>query len=78
MLVLKRKEGQWVEITHKNGDKLRIRVYRIREGYPSQLDLAFDDDARNFEIQRPERKLRTMESAVAVDAEPDADGEMFA
>jgi uncharacterized protein Veg len=78
MLVLKRKEGQWVEITHKNGDKLRIRVYRIREGYPSQLDLAFDDDARNFEIQRPERKLRTMESAVAVDAEPDAGSEVFA
>jgi hypothetical protein len=78
MLVLKRKEGQWVEITHKNGDKLRIRVYRIREGYPSQLDLAFDDDARNFEIQRPERKLRMMESAVAVEAEPDADSEVFA
>lgn len=57
MLVLKRKEGQWVEITHKNGDKLRIRVFRIREGFPSQLDLAFDDDDRNFEIQRPERKF---------------------
>ena len=56
MLVLKRKEGQWVEITHKSGDKLRIRAFRIREGFPSQLDLAFDDDDRNFEIQRPERK----------------------
>ena len=60
MLVLKRKEGQWVEITHKSGDKIRIRVYRIREGFPSQLDLAFDDDARNFEVQRPERKLGPM------------------
>ena len=57
ILVLKRKEGQWVEITHKSGDKLRIRAFRIREGFPSQLDLAFDDDDRNFEIQRPERKL---------------------
>ncbi len=57
MLVLKRKEGQWVEITHKSGDKLRVRVFRIREGFPSQLDLAFDDDDRNFEIQRPERKF---------------------
>lgn len=57
MLVLKRKEGQWVEITHKSGDKLRVRVFRIREGFPSQLDLAFDDDERNFEIQRPERKF---------------------
>ena len=58
MLVLKRKEGQWVDIIHKNGDKLRIRVYRIREGFPSQLDLAFDDEERNFEIQRPERRPR--------------------
>jgi hypothetical protein len=58
MLVLKRKEGQWVDIIHKNGDKLRIRVYRIREGFPSQLDLAFDDEDRNFEIQRPERRPR--------------------
>ena len=58
MLVLKRKEGQWVDIIHRNGDVLRIRVYRIREGYPGQLDLAFDDEARNFEIQRPERKPR--------------------
>jgi uncharacterized protein Veg len=72
MLVLKRKEGQWVEITHKNGDKLRIRVYRIREGYPSQLDLAFDDEARNFEIQRPERRQRMLESAVAPDINVDA------
>jgi uncharacterized protein Veg len=78
MLVLKRKEGQWVEITHKNGDKLRIRVYRIREGYPSQLDLAFDDEARNFEIQRPERKLRMVESAVVLDAEAHVDTEVLA
>lgn len=73
MLVLKRKEGQWVEITHKSGDKLRIRAFRIREGFPSQLDLAFEDDDRNFEIQRPERKLAGMrieaEEAVEVQAE---------
>jgi hypothetical protein len=69
MLVLKRKEGQWVDIIHKNGDKLRIRVYRIREGYPSQLDMAFDDELRNFEIQRPERKPRLPEPGVEVEAE---------
>ena len=68
MLVLKRKEGQWVEIIHKNGDKLRIRVYRIREGYPSQLDLAFDDEERNFEIQRPERRPRLEAAEVAPEA----------
>jgi hypothetical protein len=69
MLVLKRKEGQWVEITHKTGDKIRIRVYRIREGFPSQLDLAFDDDARNFEIQRPERKLGPARAGAGADVE---------
>ena len=55
MLVLKRKEGQWIEIAHKSGDKLRIRVYNIRSRFPGQLDLAFDDGSRNFEVQRPER-----------------------
>ena len=72
MLVLKRKEGQWVEITHKNGDKLRIRVFRIREGFPSQLDLAFDDDDRNFEIQRPERKFAPASARIESDVELEA------
>lgn len=58
MLILRRKEGQWVEITHRSGDKIRIRVYNIRTRCPRQLDLAFDDDAHNFAIQRPERGLR--------------------
>jgi len=64
MLVLKRKEGQWVEITHHSGDVLRIRVCRIEGGNPGgpgQLNLAFDDDARHFEIERPERKRRQAE-----------------
>lgn len=55
MLVLKRREGQWVEITHKSGDRLRLRVCRIRGGPPGRLDVAFDDDPRNFRIERPER-----------------------
>ena len=63
MLILRRKEGQWVEITHKSGDVIRIRVYNIRARYPGQLDLAFDDDARNFAIQRPERPGRVEELA---------------
>ena len=54
MLILRRKEGQWVEITHKSGDTIRLRMYNIRTRYPGQLDVAFDDDARNFVIQRPE------------------------
>lgn len=72
MLVLKRKEGQWVEITHKSGDKLRIRAFRIREGFPSQLDLAFDDDDRNFEIQRPERKFAAAPAPAEGDFEVEA------
>jgi hypothetical protein len=56
MLVLKRKEGQWVEVTHKSGDILRIRVCLIEPGNPGHLNLVFDDQDRNFEIERPERK----------------------
>ena len=56
MLVLKRKEGQWVEVTHRSGDLLRIRVCKIEGGAPGHLNLAFEDDARHFEIERPERR----------------------
>ncbi|MEW4570955.1 hypothetical protein AB1L88_24060 [Tautonia sp. JC769] len=59
MLVLKRKEGQWVEIIHRSGDVIRLRVYDIQAaaGVPSRTNLAFDDAARNFEIRRPERRV---------------------
>jgi hypothetical protein len=57
MLVLKRKEGQWIEITHTSGDVIRFRVYNIRSRFPGQLDIAFEDDARRFTIERPERVL---------------------
>ena len=62
MLVLKRKEGQWVEIIHHSGDMIRVRVYDIQLGNPygpCRANLAFDDSARNFEIRRPERKVLT-------------------
>jgi len=68
MLVLKRKEGQWVEITHRSGDILRIRVCRIEPGQPGHLNLAFDDDARHFGIERPERQRRTPEELPAATA----------
>ena len=55
MLILRRKEGQWVEIRHKSGDTIRVKVYNIRSRFPGQLDLAFDDDPHNFSVQRPER-----------------------
>jgi hypothetical protein len=58
MLVLKRKEGQWVHVTHKSGDVLRLRIYDIEPGVPGRVNVAFDDDARNFAIERPERERR--------------------
>jgi hypothetical protein len=65
MLVLRRTEGQWVEVTHtKSGDVLRFRVYDLCSQVPGRVHLAFDDVARNFDIQRPERFART-EPAVA-------------
>src|SRR5687768_5002206 len=58
MLVLKRREGQWIDIIHKSGDVLRFRVYNVCGDVPGRVNLAFDDDARNFEIQRPERAYK--------------------
>lgn len=55
MLVLRRRDGQWVELIHRSGDVLRIRVYGIGERGVDQVSIAFDDDDRNFEIKRLER-----------------------
>lgn len=68
MLILRRKEGQWVEITHRSGDVIRVRVCNVRARYPGQVDLALDDPARNFAIQRPERAAR---AAAAPDPAPE-------
>jgi hypothetical protein len=81
VLVLRRKEGQWLEIKHKSGDIMRVRVYNIRANYPGNLDMAFDDDDRNFSIQRPERTAKfvaaeaeaEVEYALDVKGEPSAD-----
>lgn len=55
MLVLRRKEGQWIEVTHKSGDVLRVRVYNLNGPQPGSCSLAFKDVARNFDVHRPER-----------------------
>lgn len=55
MLVLRRKEGQWIDVTHKSGDVLRVRVYNLCADAPGRINLAFDDAEHNFDIQRPER-----------------------
>ncbi|QDV38344.1 hypothetical protein [Tautonia plasticadhaerens] len=74
MLVLKRKEGQWIEIIHRSGDVIRLRVYDIQAvaGSASRANLAFDDSARNFEIRRPERRVTTPRPAAAGDLAPPA------
>lgn len=61
MLILRRKEGQWIEITHRSGDKIRIRVCNIRARYPGQLDMVLDDPDHHFVIQRAERGCRGRE-----------------
>ncbi len=55
MLVLKRKEGEWVDVVHRSGDVLRIRLYGIKGRQPGRANLAFDDPEHHFDIQRPER-----------------------
>lgn len=57
MLVLKRKEGQWIEIRCNCGCEkmLRFRVYDICSNPQGKANLAFDDPERNFKIDRPER-----------------------
>jgi sRNA-binding carbon storage regulator CsrA len=58
MLVLKRKDGDWLTITHEaSGDRLRIRVQKIQID-PRQADLVFDDAPRKFTIERDERAVR--------------------
>lgn len=55
MLVLRRREGQWLDVIHRSGDMLRIRVYDVGARTPHCVNLAFDDSPRNFAIHRPER-----------------------
>lgn len=70
MLVLKRKDGEWVEIQHRSGDILRVRVYDICGRSPARANLAFDDPARNFNIQRPERAARAAATACTPTPDP--------
>ena len=32
MLVLRRRDGQWLDVVHRSGDVLRIRVYDVGAG----------------------------------------------
>lgn len=72
MLVLRRKEGQWIEVIHRSGDVLRFRLYDVCGGPPGRAHLAFDDDARNFSIQRPERAGKLAAAAAQGEADVEA------
>ena len=65
MLVLKRKEGEWIEVTHRSGDVLRFTVYDLCSG---RCNLAFDDADRNFSVQRAERALKAPQAFRAAGA----------
>ena len=62
MLVLRRSEGQWVEVRHRSGDVLRIRVYAIDTTRGGKVQMALDDEPRHFAIERPER-VRTVQTS---------------
>lgn len=56
MLVLTRKNDEWVDVTHsKTGDTFSVRVYDIRERGSRDAKLAFDDSKHNFRFERRER-----------------------
>lgn len=54
MLALYRKLGQWTHITDPQGNLIRFKVYRSDKDGPDGVRIAFDDDARHFEVNRPE------------------------
>lgn len=60
MLILRRKEGQWVNIKCNCGcgNMMRFRAYEISGEHPGKVNLAFDDKERHFTIERPERYNR--------------------
>lgn len=55
MLTIRRKPGQWFEVTHqRSGDRLRIWVARASPG-SRNVELRILDQDRDFEVERGER-----------------------
>jgi hypothetical protein len=58
MLVIRRTEGQWVEVTHvATGDVLRLRLYGLTVA--GRVNVAFDDLPRKFKIRRGDTTATT-------------------
>jgi hypothetical protein len=57
VLVLKRKNEQFVEVTHvKSGETFRVYTKNIQGGADGgTVQLGFDDPGHLFQIERPER-----------------------
>ena len=54
MLILRRKPGQSVDITHGSGHTIKIHVHEVSRS-SREVQIGFDDPARNFEILRSEK-----------------------
>ncbi len=59
-LILRGEEGQWVEIIHRSGDKIRVRVCNIRPLYTGKFDMVLDDPDQNFLIDSVDDSDRGM------------------
>lgn len=54
MYIVRRKDGQTIEVTHRSGDVVTIHVGVSKSG--RKVELAFDDPSHNFKILRREEK----------------------
>jgi hypothetical protein len=64
VLIMKRRRDQWIHITHKSGDVIKIRIHKLHgpasaKTAPATVRLAFLDEARNFEIHQGFDGLQT-------------------
>ncbi len=57
MLILRRRLGDWLEVVHRSGDVLWIKVNAMDVTIDGtfHVNLAFKDEARHFTMNRPER-----------------------
>ena len=76
MLILRRTEGQWLEVRHRSGDVLRILVARSdqsRHNHRKLVLLGFEDADRLFEISRPDAATRRpLPQPIAAEPAPEA------
>jgi hypothetical protein len=53
-----------MDVTHReSGQQFRFRIYDIGKAGSQDCQVAFDDPAKNFDFQRPERVQREPQAA---------------